>query len=142
MIKKTRIKNSGIVKFQFFNDFPDGNLVIIEEGENIPFPIKRVYFINNLFNHQAIRGLHAHKKLEQILFCVNGSFVLTLDDGRQRQKITVNDPYYGVRLGPKLWHTMNRFSKDCVILVLASDYFKADDYIRNYDEFLEYVKKN
>lgn len=141
MIKKIRVENSGIVKFQFFNDFPDGNLVIIEEGKNISFPIKRVYFINNLFNPKAIRGLHAHKKLEQVLFCVNGSFVLTLDDGKNKQKITVNDPYYGVRLGPKLWHTMNRFSKDCVILVLASDYFKASDYIRNYEKFIEYVKK-
>ncbi|MFA6304904.1 MAG: FdtA/QdtA family cupin domain-containing protein [Patescibacteria group bacterium] len=141
MIKKTRIKNTSIAKFQFFNDFPDGNLVIIEEGKNIPFPIKRVYFINNLFNPKALRGMHAHKKLEQVLFCVNGSFVLTLDDGTHSQKITVNDPYYGIKIGPKVWRVMNKFSKDCVILVLASQLFKKSDYIRNYEEFIKYVKK-
>lgn len=141
MAKKIKVKNSGIIKLQFFNDFPDGNLVIGEGKKNIPFDIKRVYFINNLFNKKAHRGLHAHKKLEQIIFCVNGSFTLTLDDGTNRQKIRMDDPYYGIRLGTKLWHTMTKFSSDCVILVLANDYFKESDYIRNYDEFLKYAKR-
>lgn len=141
MITKTKVKNTGIVKFQFFNDFPDGNLVIVEEDKNIPFKIKRVYFINNLFNAKARRGLHAHKKLKQVLFCVNGSFDLTLNDGTNKQKITVNDPYYGVFMGPKVWRVMNRFSKDCVILVVASELFNERDYVRDYQEFLKYVKK-
>ena len=141
MTRKIKVKNSGIVKLQFFDDFPDGNLVIGESKKNIPFEIKRVYFINNLFNPKAIRGNHAHKKLEQIIFCINGSFVLTLDDGTNRQKITMDNPCYGVRLGPKLWCSMTKFSKGCVILVLANDYFKENDYIRNYDEFLKFVKK-
>ena len=140
MIKKIKVKNSGIIKLQFFNDFPDGNLVIGEGKKNIPFSIKRVYFINNLFNKKARRGFHAHKKLEQIIFCVNGHFTLTLDDGATKQKILMDDPYYGVRLGPKLWHTMTQFSSDCVILVLANNYFKEKDYIRDYEEFLKYIK--
>jgi len=142
MVKKIKVKNSGIIKLQFFNDFPDGNLVIGEGKKNVPFNIKRVYFINNLFNKKAIRGKHAHKKLEQIIFCVNGHFTLTLDDGKNKQKILINDPYCGVRLGPKLWHTMTKFSSDCVILVLADNYFKENDYIRDYCKFLKYVKKN
>lgn len=137
---RIKVNNSGIIKSQFFNDFPDGNLVIGESKKSIPFEIKRVYFINNLFNPKAKRGKHAHKKLEQIIFCVNGSFILHLDDGVNKQKITLNDPYYGIRLGPKLWHTMTRFSSDCVILVLANNYFKESDYIRDYDKFLKYVK--
>jgi len=141
MIKKIKVKNSGIVKLQFYNDFPDGNLVIGEVKKNVPFIIKRFYFINNLFNRKSTRGLHAHKKLEQIIFCINGSFTLTLDDGSNRQKIKMDDPYYGIRLGPKLWHTMTKFTSDCVILVLASDHFKESDYIRNYNEFLRYIKK-
>ena len=142
MIKKIKVKNSNLIKLQFFNDFPDGNLVIAETQKTIPFKIKRVYFINNLFNKKAIRGLHAHKTLEQVLICVNGSFTLTLDDGKNRQKIKVkDDDCYGIKIGPKIWRIMNDFSKDCVILVLASEHFKPKDYIRNYEEFLNYVKK-
>lgn len=141
MVKKIKVKNSGIVKLQFFNDFPDGNLVIGEARKSVPFEIKRVYFINNLFNKKSVRGKHAHKKLEQIIFCVNGHFTLALDDGKTKQKILMNDPYYGVRLGPKLWHTMTKFSNDCVILVLADDHYKEEDYIRNYEEFKKYIGK-
>jgi len=139
--KKIKVKNSGVIRLQFYNDFSDGNLVIGESERSVPFEIKRIYFINNLFNPDAIRGEHAHKKLKQIVFCINGSFVLNLDDGVNKQKITMNNPYYGIKLYARLWHTMTDFSKDCVILVLADDYYKEDDYIRDYDEFLEYINK-
>ncbi len=133
--KKINVKNSGVVKLQCYEDFPDGNLVIAEARKNIPFTIKRVYIINNLFNKKAVRGKHAHKKLEQIIFCINGSFVLRLDDGKHKQRIAMNDPSVGIRLGPMLWHTMLNFSSDCVILVFASDWYDEKDYIRAYDEF-------
>jgi hypothetical protein len=141
MVRKIKVKNSGLIKLQVFDDFPDGNLVIGEANKNVPFSIKRVYYINNLYNRKAERGKHAHKLLEQIIFCINGHFTLSLDDGEKKQSILMNNPIYGVRLGPKLWHTMTRFSSDCVILVLANDYFNESDYIRNYKEFLNYVKK-
>lgn len=141
-LPKIKVKNSGIIKLQFFDDFPDGNLVIGEAKKNIPFEIKRIYYINNLFNKKSKRGHHAHKKLEQIIFCINGSFRLNLDDGKTKQSIAMNDPYYGIRLGPKLWHTMSHFTNDCVILVLANDYYKESDYIRNYEIFLEYLKSH
>ena len=133
---KLRVRNSGLVPIKFFKDLPDGNLFIAESGRQIPFPIKRVYFINTLANPKALRGMHAHKKLEQVLFCINGSFVLQLDDGSQQQNIRLNDPAVGVRLGKMLWHTMTSFSYDCVIMVLASDWFDEKDYIRDYDAFL------
>ncbi|MFA5109386.1 MAG: FdtA/QdtA family cupin domain-containing protein [Patescibacteria group bacterium] len=138
---RIKVKNSGIFPLQFHNDSPDGNLIIAEAQKNIPFKIKRVYFINHLFNKIAQRGRHAHKKLEQIILCLNGSFRLELDDGRNRQKILMNNPYYGVRLGSRLWHRMSGFSPDCVIMVLASDYYKESDYIRDYEEFKKYLKK-
>lgn len=141
MIKKIKVKNSGIIKLQFYKDFPDGNLFIGEAERNVPFEIKRIYFINHLFNKMAIRGNHAHKKLEQVIFCINGSFTLHLDDGENKQNIKMDDPSLGIYLGSKLWHTMAKFSSDCVILVLAADYYSADDYIRNYDEFIKYVSK-
>jgi len=141
MVKKIKVKNSGIIKLQFFNDFPDGNLVIGESKKSVPFDIKRIYYINNLFNKKAIRGHHAHKKLDQIIFCVNGSFILKLDDGQSRQSVLMDSPYYGVRLGPRLWHTMEKFSTDCVILVVANDYYKESDYLRDYNEFKKYINK-
>jgi len=138
---KIKVKNSGIVRLKFFDDSPDGNLVIAESKKNIPFNIKRVYWITNLANHKAVRGKHAHKKLVQYIFCVSGKFTLELDDGLNKQKIVLGNSYFGIKLGPMLWHTMTNFSKDCVILVLANDYYKEKDYIRNYDEFLNYIRR-
>ena len=142
MNKKIKVKNSGIIKLQFVDDFPDGALVIGEAGKSVPFDIKRIYYITNLSNPKAIRGKHAHKKLEQYIFCVSGSFRLHLDDGKTKQNLTLDSPYYGVRLGSHLWHTMTKTSRDCVILVLASDYYDENDYIRDYKQFLEYVKED
>ena len=141
---KLKVKNADLVKLQVIDDHPDGRLIIGESNKNIPFKIKRVFFINNLLNDIAIRGLHAHKKSNQIIFCINGSFKLTLDDGTITQKIIMDPSFnnYGVMLGPSLWHTMNEFSKDCVILVFADDYYDESDYIRDYNEFLRYVKQS
>lgn len=131
-----RVGQSGLIRLQFYKDLPDGNLFIAEAGRQVPFAIKRVYFINTLANHDAVRGKHAHRALEQAIFCISGSFTLQLDDGRVKQRILMNDPACGVRIGPMLWHTMSGFSYDCVILVLASDVFAEADYIRDYDTFL------
>ena len=134
-----RVRNSGLLPLKFFKDVPDGNLFIAEAGRQVPFDIKRVYFINNLANQKAVRGHHAHRKLEQAIFCISGSFTLHLDDGRTKQRVLLNDPSCGIRLGPMLWHTMSSFSYDCVILVLASDYFEEADYIRSRPEFVAAV---
>jgi|SRR3990170_246612 len=136
-LPKINVKNSGIIKLQFFNDFPDGNLIIGESGKSIPFAIKRFYYINKLFSGKSIRGKHAHKKTEQIIFCLNGSFSLHLDDGRKKQSVKMDNPNWGVRLGRMLWHYMDNFSRDCVILVVANDYYKESDYIRNYEDFIQ-----
>jgi len=132
---KLRVKNSGLLSLKYFKDLPDGNLFIAEAGRQVPFAIQRVYFINTLANPKAIRGKHAHRRLQQAIFCINGSFSLHLDDGRSKQRVRLNDPSCGVLLGTMLWHTMSSFSYDCVILVLASDAFDESDYIRDYSEF-------
>lgn len=132
---KIKVKNSGLVKLNFFKDFPDGDLFIAEAQRNIPHRIRRVYFINNLANKKAVRGKHAHKKLTQVIFCINGFFQLGLDDGKRKQTIKMTNPHEGIIIGPKLWHTMTNFSKNCVILVLADDFYKKGDYIRDYGEF-------
>ncbi len=137
---KIKVENSGIVKLNFFDDFPDGNLTIAEGGENIPFDIKRVYFINNLFNKKSVRGKHAHKELEQIILCINGHFTLNLDDGNIKQSVFLDDSHVGIKLGRMLWHEMKGFSNDCVILVFASEHYDENDYIRNYQDFLNLTK--
>jgi hypothetical protein len=121
-------------------DGVDGKISVAEGLRHIPFEIKRVYYIYDLENLNAIRGKHAHKKLEQVIFCINGSFLLGLDDGVNREDMLLNKRNTGVYLGTGLWHTMRQFSKDCVLLVLASDHYNESDYIRDYDEFLKFIQ--
>src|SRR3979490_2515252 len=101
---RLKVRNARIVTLQVFKDLPDGNLFIAESRKQLPFGIERVYFINSLANRKAVRGKHAHRILEQLVFCVSGSFVLHLDDGSVKQKITLNQPACGIWLGPLLWH--------------------------------------
>lgn len=139
---KIIVNNCKFIKLPIIEDGIDGILTIAENLKSIPFNMKRIYYINNLGNEYAIRGKHAHKKLEQIILCINGYFLLTLDDGKRQQEIILDEPNIGVYLGIKLWHTMTKFSKDCVLLVLSSDYYDESDYIRDYNEFLRYVNIN
>ena len=136
------VKNSGYVKLKKYDDGHDGSLSIIEQLRDIPFEIKRVYYINNLKNRHSIRGYHSHKKLKQAIFCINGKFLLSLDDGKNKQKIKIKNDSSGIIIGPGLWHTMSQFSNDCVLLVLASEYFEESDYIRDYLKFKEWLKED
>lgn len=140
-MRKITVKNSGIIKLQSFDDFPNGKLFIGQVGEHIPFDIKRFYIITNLFNDKQIRGKHAHKTLEQYIFCLRGNCILGLDDGVKKQDILLNNSMYGIRIGPSLWHIMKKFSKDCMLLVVASNLYDENDYIRNYDKFIEHIDK-
>jgi hypothetical protein len=121
-------------------DERDGVLCILETQKHVPFDIKRVYYINHLEHCVSERGKHAHRELCQVIFCISGSFTLTLDDGTNKQNILMWRDNLGVILGPKLWHTMSNFSNGCVLLVVASDTYKESDYIRNYDEFIKYIR--
>ncbi|EPG76151.1 WxcM-like protein [Leptospira fainei serovar Hurstbridge str. BUT 6] len=136
------VSNSGYIFLKNKTGGSVGNLVVLEGERDIPFPIKRVYYITKIESSTNIRGKHAHRSLEQVIFCVNGSFTLELDDGRKRQNIVMNKENIGVRLGPMLWHTMRDFSVDCVILVIASDYYSEADYIRDYDEFIRLLESS
>jgi hypothetical protein len=131
------VKNSGYIDLKLIRDNRDGNLIILEALRDIPFEIKRLYYITNLENSVSVRGQHAHRKLEQVIICIQGSFTLGLDDGEKQQKILMNKVNTGIRLGKMLWHTMEDFSNGCVLLVVASDYYREEDYIRDYSEFLK-----
>jgi dTDP-4-dehydrorhamnose 3,5-epimerase-like enzyme len=135
------VKNSKTIILPQIVDGIDGTISVAEYRYHIPFAIKRVYYIYGLINPDAIRGKHAHKNLEQVLFCINGTCEISLDDGEKSQAVVLNKPNVGLYLGKELWVTMKEFSDNCILLVLASDIYEEDDYIRDYDEFIRYVNR-
>ena len=131
--------NTGLIKFKKFAD-EYGELVPIEECTDIPFSIKRVYYISNVISGRS-RGYHAHKKLHQILICVKGSVKIKLDNGKEKDEVILTKNDIGLYIGPYIWHEMHDFSDDCVLLVFASDNYDEEDYIRDYEGYLEVVKE-
>ena len=116
-------------------DGRDGCLNIITSGHELPFAFHRVYYIHAFEGACSVRGRHAHRVLEQALFCLSGSLTLGLDDGERKQSIRLSAGPIGIWLRPALWHTMSEFAADCVLMVLASGPYDESDYIRDYDEF-------
>lgn len=112
-----------------------GSLVALEAEKSVPFVIKRVYYIFGTKTGVS-RGYHAHKKLQQVAICITGSCRMILDDGQQRSEVLLNSPNKGLVIGDLVWREMHDFSKDCVLLVLASEHYDESDYIRNYDDFI------
>ena len=133
------MRNCFAINLPTIIDGRDGKISVADALQNIPFEIKRIYYIYDLHDLHAVRGRHAHKELEQVIFCLNGSFTLGLDDGYHKEEIVINRQNQGIYLGKGLWHTMTSFTKDCLLLVLASDHYRESDYIRDYDEFLRFI---
>lgn len=113
-----------------------GRLIALETGENIPFDIKRVYYIYAT-KDDVRRGFHAHKQLDQIAVCIKGSCNFLMDDGKESKIVEMNEPSKGLMIPKMIWHEMYNFSADCVLLVIASDLYSENDYIRSYKEFKE-----
>lgn len=129
-----------IVKYAFQQHGDDrGMLVALEEYSDIPFEIKRVYYMYDT-KAGVRRGFHAHKSLEQILICIHGSCKILLDNGQEKKIISLEKPYEGVYVANDMWHEMYDFSPDAVLMVLASEGYKEEDYIRDYDTFLQMVR--
>jgi len=118
-----------------------GQLVALEEYKDIPFTIKRVYYMYDTIEG-VIRGRHAHKSLEQILVCIHGSCKIRLDNGKEQKVIPLEKPYEGVYVANNMWREMFDFSHDAVLLVFASELYDENDYIRDYDEFLDFIKND
>lgn len=115
-----------------------GKLISLEGNKNIPFDIKRVYWIFDTLPDQD-RGMHAHKDLEQIIVAMDGACQFVLDDGKTREKVWLNRPDKALYIGPNMWREMKHFSYGCKLMVLASKHYDEKEYIRNYDEFLKEV---
>jgi hypothetical protein len=117
---------------------PRGNLTVAEAFKNVPFDIRRAYWVYDVPGGES-RGGHAHKRLRQLVIAMSGSFTVTLDNGHEQQKYLLNHPWEGLLIETETWRTLDDFSSGAVCLVLASEPFEEDDYIYDYDEFLKYI---
>ena len=134
-----KVKNSAFITLPEIKDGRDGVLCVAEQNIHIPFAIKRVFYIYDLHANDGVRGKHAHRKVEQVIFCVRGSFEIQLDDGKNKQTIKLEKPNKGLYLGTYLWNVMTKFSDDCLLLVFASGLYDETEYIRNYASFIDEV---
>jgi len=116
-----------------------GNITPLHGGIEIPFGIKRVYYLYDVPGGET-RGGHAHKMLHQLIVAASGSFDVTIDDGTTKKTITLNRPNFGLYIIPGIWRDLHNFSSGAVLLVLASDNYDEKDYIREYDDFLNLKK--
>ncbi|QYJ67489.1 sugar 3,4-ketoisomerase [Flavobacterium litorale] len=136
-MKETTVQNISLIQLPRIED-PRGNLSVIE-GNTLPYDIKRVYYLYDVPSG-AERGGHAHKNLQQFLIAISGSFDVVFHDGITEKKIMLNRPNQGLLIPQGLWRELKNFSSGAVCLVIASDVFKEEDYIRDFDAFLESKK--
>lgn len=129
-----------IVELDKHHEDRRGNLTVVENGVTLPFDVKRVYYLYDIPGGEG-RGAHAHKELEQLIVAASGSFTVTLDDGNSKRSFVLNRPYHGLYVKPGLWRDLVDFSSGAVVMVLASEVYQKEDYIRDYKEFLDFRKQ-
>ena len=128
-----------IIEFPKIAD-PRGNLTVVEGRRQIPFDMKRVYYLYDVPGG-ASRAGHAHKALQQVLIAMSGSFDVRLDDGQCKETFHLNRSYFGLYIAPMVWRVIDNFSSGAVCLALASDFYDEGDYYRDYDEYLKEVRE-
>lgn len=136
-MKKTSVYDCSIIELDKHHSDRKGNISVVENGDTVPFDVKRVYYLYDVPGGES-RGAHAHKNLKQLLIAASGSFTVTLDDGNVKRSFTLNRPYQGLLIVPGIWRELDDFSSGSVCLVLASEKYDAEDYIRDYDEFIDF----
>lgn len=134
------MKNCRIIDFKKIGNSNVGFLTALEENREIPFDIKRIYYIYAV-PKEIKRGSHAHKKLEQVLISMSGSVKIKVEDENEKKVFELNSPNKGLYIGSGIWREMYDFSQSAVLLVLASEYYNESDYIRNYEEFWDLLKR-
>ena len=134
-MKHTTVHDCRIIDIRKFTD-NRGYLSVIEGGMDIPFEIKRIYYLYMV--PEAARGAHAHRELQQLLVATSGSVDITLDDGKEKKTFHLDRPWKGLLVVPGLWRDLDNFSGGTVLMCLASEHYDEGDYIREYDEFLKY----
>lgn len=137
MKRKSSVFDCTIIEMDRHHDDKKGNITVVENSNTIPFDVKRVYYLYDVPGGGS-RGAHAHKDLQQLIVAASGSFDVTVDDGNVKRTFTLNRPYQGLLIVPGIWRDLNNFSSGSVCMVLASEKYDENDYIRNYDDFIEF----
>jgi hypothetical protein len=114
-----------------------GNITPVQNSIDVPFDVKRVYYLYDVPGGES-RGAHGHRALQQVIVAASGSFDVTLDDGKNRKSVNLNRPYFGLHIYPGMWRDLSNFSSGAICLVLASEVYQQDDYIRDYLEFQKF----
>ena len=138
-IIKYSVYDCGIIELDCHHSRRKGDISVVENRKEVPFDVKRIYYLYDVPGGSD-RGGHAHKNLCQLLVAASGSFAVTLDDGIVRRTFILNRPYQGLLIKPGIWRTLTDFSSGSVCMVLASEIYNPDDYIRDYNEFIEFRK--
>jgi len=132
------IRENRLIELPKITD-PRGNLTVVEGLRQVPFDIKRAYWVYDVPGGEH-RGGHAHKRCREFIIALSGSFIVTLDNGNERRSVLLNHPYQGLLVETGVWRTLDDFSSGAVCMVLASEPFDESDYIRRYDDYLEYIR--
>ena len=139
-MKNYSVYDCTIIELDKHHSDRKGNLSVVQNEDTIPFDVKRVYYLYDVPGGES-RGAHAHKELLQLIVAASGSFTVTLDDGKVKRSFLLNRPYQGLLVVPGIWRTLDDFSSGSVCMVLASHGYDKNDYIREYDEFIDYKNK-
>jgi hypothetical protein len=140
MLIKPSIYNCCVVELNKVHN-RSGNLTSIEDSMEIPFDVRRLYYLYDVPGG-AERGGHAHRNLQQLIVAASGCFDVVLDDGKNRKVVELNRPYFGLLVVPGIWRELINFSSGAICLVLASEKYDADDYIRDYEVYLKYSNES
>lgn len=133
------VDDCGLIELSKHHSDRKGNLSVAENGIDIPFEVKRVYYLYDVPGGES-RGAHAHKRLYQLIVAASGSFRVTLDDGDNKRIFVLNRPYQGLLVKPGIWRVLDDFSSGSVCMVLASERYEEEDYIRDYFSFQKYIE--
>lgn len=134
---KYSVEDCKIMELDKHHSDRKGDLTVVENGVTLPFDVKRVYYLYDVPGGES-RGSHAHRQLEQLIIAASGSFTVVMDDGINKKSFFLNRPYQGLYVKPGLWRDLEDFSSGAVCMVLASEVYQKEDYIRDYQEFLEF----
>lgn len=138
-MEKYSVFDCTIIELDKHHSDRKGYISVAQNGDTIPFDVKRVYYLYDVPGGEK-RGAHAHKELSQLMVAASGSFRVTLDDGSVKRSYILNRPYQGLLIRPGIWRDLDDFSSGAVCLVLASDVYIKEDYIRDYNDFLDFRK--
>ena len=138
-ISKYSVEDCRIVELDRHHSQRKGDISVVENGKEVPFDVKRIYYLYDVPGG-ADRGGHAHKALYQLIVAASGAYTVVLDDGKEKKAFTLNRPYQGLLVKPGIWRTLTDFSSGSICMVLASEKYDEKDYIRSYEEFVEYRK--